>query len=126
MLAFNLRSSESRGNDILRSTKVADLATTIGSIDPLMARLNKRYLSMDKLADKAEQDTDIKGFVNIVRSETERLELEARLTGRLDTGGSTDIRISINFGTPPSNAPSSSPADIIEVDYFAEDTDSQQ
>ena len=90
-----------------------------------MARLNKRYLSMDKLADKAEKDTDIKGFVNIVRSETERLELEARLTGRLDTGGSTDIRISINFGTPPSAAPAPGP-DIIEVDYFADGDDSQQ
>ena len=99
------------------ATRVANAA------EPLIARLAVKQQRREKWLQVADRKEDIRGFVGIDQSETRDIELEARLTGVLETAPSSNgpqVVVVINNHAAPAVAEEMAVNSAITIDTRAE------
>jgi transcriptional regulator with XRE-family HTH domain len=94
------------GGEIIQES--ANLTRAVIAADPILSRMEQRRLDRERLLKTAEDSADLRGWAAIDRNDISATELEARLTGRLDsqpTGGQVAVVVLPVAGLPGPAAP---------------------
>ncbi|HWQ56631.1 MAG TPA: hypothetical protein VN442_23285 [Bryobacteraceae bacterium] len=70
-------------SEVTRET--ANLTRAVVTADPILTRMEQRRLERERILGKAEKKEDFRGWAALDRNDLTATELEARLTGRLDS-----------------------------------------
>jgi hypothetical protein len=88
--------------------QTAEVTRAVIAADPILSRMEQRRLDRERLLKTAEDSADLRGWAAIDRNDISATELEARLTGRLDsqpTGGQVAVVVLPVAGLPGPAAP---------------------
>jgi hypothetical protein len=95
-------------NGITENQGAIDATRAVIAADPILSRMEQRRLDRERLLKTAEDSADLRGWAAIDRNDISATELEARLTGRLDsqpTGGQVAVVVLPVAGLPGPAAP---------------------
>jgi hypothetical protein len=85
--------------------------------DPILSRIRAKQARMDRVLVKAEESENYSAVAALEAADTRALDLEARVTGRLQaTTNSTTIQVAVMYQAAPPAQIAESQGEIIDVD----------